>query len=233
MFVVVERVCGCAVEISQWLPRSAMSVSDLKLTEPLDMDHYGAVASLARVVRCQAYVRRWHGVRLIKRLKKNRSKREKLMMELLETEVTYVQKLGGVTQIILEPLEWNAQVSPDPLLPKQMIVEIFSNIKAIYELNKTLLHDLDERIRKNWSPTQRIGDVFLQLSPHLPLYSFYYNQHDKAIQMLDKALTKFPNFVDFLDKCKNHPDFVNMKCVPLCVCACVHGLVALTCSCAG
>ncbi len=57
----------------------------------------------------------------------------------------------------------------------------------------------------------KIGDVFLQLAPHLPLYSTYYNQHDKAIQMLDKASTKFPNFVDFLEKCKNHPDFVNMR----------------------
>ena len=33
-----------------------------------------------------------------------------------------------MTQIILEPLEWNAQVSPEPLLPKAMIGEIFSNI---------------------------------------------------------------------------------------------------------
>lgn len=134
-----------------------------------------------------------------------------------------------MTQIILEPLEWNAQVSPEPLLPKNMIGEIFSNIKQLHGLNKTLLHDLDERIKRNWSPQQKvrgrfpmwkrfklfcvvqIGDVFLQLAPHLPLYSTYYNQHDKAIQMLDKASTKFPNFVDFLEKCKNHPDFVNMR----------------------
>lgn len=110
-------------------------------------------------------------------LAKKRSKRHKLCLELLETEITYVQKLGGqeigaeeklessfccfffvsgVTQIILEPLEWNAQISPEPLLPKNMIAEIFSNIKQLYALNKTLLHDLDERIKRSWSPQQKV-----------------------------------------------------------------------------
>jgi hypothetical protein len=181
------------------------------LREPLDEGHYNSEASVRRIVKCQCFVREWLAVRVRKNLAKKQSKRHKLCLELLETEIAYVQKLGGVTQIILEPLEWNAQVSPDPLLPKAMIVEIFSNIKQLHALNKTLLHDLDERIRKNWNAKQLIGDVFLQLAPHLPLYSTYYNQHDKAIQMLDKAMTKFPNFVDFLEKCKNHPDFVNMR----------------------
>ncbi len=181
------------------------------LKEPLDEAHYLSEASVRRIVRCQCLVRQWLASRVRKNLAKKQSKRHKLCLELLDTEVAYVQKLGGVTQIILEPLEWNAQVSPDPLLPKTMIAEIFSNIKQLHGLNKTLLHDLDERIRKNWNAKQLIGDVFLQLAPHLPLYSTYYNQHDKAIQMLDKAMTKFPNFVDFLEKCKNHPDFVNMR----------------------
>ena len=190
--------------------KRSMSLSELKqMSTPLDEEHYAD--GLHRVIKAQSVVRRWHAKRAMKVLLKRRNKKAKLFEELLETEETYVQKIGGVTQIILEPLEWNAQVSPDPLLPKAMITEIFSNIKQLYALNKTLLHDLVERIRKNYHEYQKIGDVFLQLTPHLELYSTYYNQHDRAIQMLDRASTKYPNFVDFLEKCKNHPDFVNMR----------------------
>ena len=157
-----------------------MSVSELReMQTPLDKAHYDEHLDL--VLKCQSVVRRWHAKRALKQLAKKRSKKEKLANELLETEVSYVRKLGGVTTLILEPLEWNAQVSPDPLLPKAMIAEIFSNIKNLYALNKTLLHDLDERIRKNWHANQCVGDVFLQLTPHLAQYSTYYNQHDQAI----------------------------------------------------
>ena len=127
-----------------------------------------------------------------------------------DTEVTYVQKLGGVTTIILEPLEWNAQISPDPLLPKLMIEQIFSNIKQLTQLNKTLLHDLELRVKKN-EREGKLGDLFLRFGEHVAEYSTYYQQHDMAIQKLDLCMNKYPNFVDFLEKCKDHPDFVNMR----------------------
>lgn len=48
------------------------------------------------------------------------------------------------------------------ILTNEDIVAIFSNIDIIYNFSKEMVQLLDERM-KQWSPTQKIGDVFLRL----------------------------------------------------------------------
>ena len=47
---------------------------------------------------------------------------------------------------------------------------LFSNIETVYQTNKTFCDDLTNRC-KEYTPTTKIGDVFLQFIPFLKVYS--------------------------------------------------------------
>ncbi|ELR13533.1 IQ calmodulinbinding motif domain containing protein [Acanthamoeba castellanii str. Neff] len=66
-----------------------------------------------------------------------------------------------------------------------VIVGIFSIVEALLAVNQELLKNLEQRY-KNWSQRQTIGDVFLQMSPHLKGYSEYCRNYDYAVSYLDR-----------------------------------------------
>jgi len=49
---------------------------------------------------------------------------------------------------------------------------IFASIIKIQKFNEVLFDHLTERW-KDWSPSQKIGDIFKTLAPFLKLYAFY------------------------------------------------------------
>jgi hypothetical protein len=82
--------------------------------------------------------------------------------EIVTTEVNYVKVLQQLVQDFLIPLR-NAAASEDTaIISKQNVQAMFPYIDILYNINKQFLIDLQER-QKNWSPTQKIGDIFLKM----------------------------------------------------------------------
>ena len=90
-----------------------------------------------------------------------------IIQELLETgtlltvcdelERAYVKKLLVCIQYFLNPMRNNKVVS------KQKLQGIFGNLEEIFDLNQSLLKQMEERFQLN--PTPQLADLFIQASP--------------------------------------------------------------------
>ena len=86
----------------------------------------------------------------------------------------------------------------DPILTSEELTTIFSNIQTILEFNQKLLQSLKERL-DNWSPIQKVGDVFLEMAPFLSVYTQYCNNYETSINAVEKARSKNPQFNAYLN----------------------------------
>lgn len=99
-------------------------------------------------------------------------KRMRIIQELLQTEETYVKKLGILINEIKIPLS-NLSKSKKPMIQFSEIQSIFSVIEIIYNINAMLLNDLSAR-SNDWSPEQQIGDIFLYICPQFKVCLLLY-----------------------------------------------------------
>jgi len=135
----------------------------------------------------------------------NEYKRNKCVKELLSTEKSYVRGLEVLVKIYLEPLQWNAKNSPTPFLNIDKVTQIFCNLLEIYNINKILCKEIEERV-VDWNGTDsKLGDIFIKYGPFLKLYIAYCNTYEKSSQILAEAM-KNPKFEQFIENCTNHPD---------------------------
>jgi len=123
-----------------------------------------------------------------------------------------------VKQNYLVPLR-DGKDGKKPLLTKPMINTLFSSIEVIYNFNDRLRQDLDARI-KQWSASQRLGDIFLRIvrtlksflhfflsnwavqMDFLKVYTSYIQTYDAALKLYEDLRTKNKLFVQMTDEIK-------------------------------
>ena len=99
--------------------------------------------------------------------------REKVIREILSTEVTYTDSLTSLLDFFRSPmLQGN-------IITKEQDQIIFLNTEAILNLHKPLLENLRAELKKaeetNSMETICIGKILLDIVPWLRLYSTYIN----------------------------------------------------------
>ena len=115
-------------------------------------------------------------------------KRVKAVNELVETEKTYVKRLGELIEHFMDPLAHDAK-----LISKDDHSKIFpSDIKVIYNFHKIFLKTLQD-------PKTKIADLFDEFAPYFKMYQTYLNNHDAAIA----RLTKLQRKKEFATWCQN------------------------------
>lgn len=128
---------------------------------------------------------------------KEKEIREKVAMELLETERSYVEKLNTLVEVFEVPFrEAN-------ILSNDQFVHIFSNLDVIRNFNTILLKDL-EQIISNWTSNSLLGGVFLQMADFLKLYTTYINNYTSALQTISFC-KQSSVFTALLEKCESSP----------------------------
>ena len=70
------------------------------------------------------------------------------------------------SQVFLGPL----RMKQPPIVSRQDLKAVFSEIEVICGYNSMLLKQLEDRM-KNWSETQLIGDIFIKMIDFLKTYS--------------------------------------------------------------
>ncbi|KAL5037253.1 hypothetical protein BDV3_006777 [Batrachochytrium dendrobatidis] len=127
------------------------------------------------------------------------SKRQKVAEEILETELRYVDCLTILNDIYYAPL-LEACGTPNEIIAKKFITEVFSNLKDIFGVNCELKKQLKERIKsKPFDPdTTCIGDIFLMLTPYLKMYSLYVKNFNHAIALVSDISQKNTTFATFI-----------------------------------
>ena len=117
--------------------------------------------------------------------------------DIITTEQNYVNTLQYVIENVKNPL---TAKNKDVLNENEMKV-LFSNIETVYQTNKTFCDDLTNRC-KEYTPTTKIGDVFLQFIPFLKVYSEYCSnfRHTTEIIPTLKYPHKFAAFYSIVQR---------------------------------
>jgi len=109
------------------------------------------------------------------------AERDNLAREILETERTYVTCLSKLIELYYYPLsKYLTHAMTDNDRNK-----IFSGLLNIYKLHKTLIVALEERL-SHWNDRQKIGDIFVELSPTFMLYTQFTTKYETAIETFNQ-----------------------------------------------
>lgn len=111
-------------------------------------------------------------------------RRSYIVGEIVSTEKTYLDSLNQFCtkyqkkfqQIAAE----NAKLPSIELIPK-----VFSNIDTIYSVSENLYSLISAAFQK-WTPTSKVGDIFVKNGPYLKHYANFSSNYDTAIKSLDE-----------------------------------------------
>ncbi|KAJ5067486.1 molting protein mlt-4 [Anaeramoeba ignava] len=135
------------------------------------------------------------------------------IFELIDTEKNYLRILSGLISKIIDPLSnrTSSIEKNNPMISKDQLELIFSNIQNIYQDGSLFLSNLLERF-KNWNPKKGVGDI---AKNHIPQfvsnYIIYNNNFDRSIQTLKQARKQNHSFANFLKIQEQDPFFQRLE----------------------
>ncbi|XP_012550335.2 rho guanine nucleotide exchange factor 17 isoform X1 [Bombyx mori] len=124
--------------------------------------------------------------------------RTHVVVELYETEKSYVEALEILVKKYLQPLK-----SPEnaALLDAYLVDEIFYQVPAILNVHQVFLEQLRRRLEQ-WDLQQKVGDVFLEVFTKpavMDTYMSFISNLKKAKETIKTAASSRPAFAKFLD----------------------------------
>ncbi|RUS81917.1 hypothetical protein EGW08_010303 [Elysia chlorotica] len=123
-------------------------------------------------------------------------RRRKVLRELVDTERRYLHHLQLINKYFFFPLKFSC------IVPDSVHSVLFSNLEEIYEVNVTLLEQIEQ---------STIGTAFSQMGPFLKLYSTYANNHQQALSTLQEWQSKSEEFSSFIRKQEDLPQVMGLK----------------------
>uniref|UniRef100_A0A8C2BMN8 FYVE, RhoGEF and PH domain containing 6 n=1 Tax=Cyprinus carpio TaxID=7962 RepID=A0A8C2BMN8_CYPCA len=137
-----------------------------------------------------------------------RAKRNKVVhiaMEIKSSEKVYVPKFNDFRDAVAKA----TRASGKPPVEEKVLNQILYYLPQLYELNKDLLKELEERVA-HWSEHQRLADIFVQKGPYLKMYSTYIREFDRNVALLDEQCRKNPPFANVVRQFEMSPRCANL-----------------------
>ncbi|KAF2068872.1 hypothetical protein CYY_009803 [Polysphondylium violaceum] len=115
---------------------------------------------------------------------KSESLRKEVSKEIWSTEKYYRDQLLTIIELFQRPMLQTVKTSPqDWNIKESDIFSIFSHIENIYSLSTILFEKIDPRLQ-NWSYSQSIADIFVDLSPFFKCYKQFSENYSNSIETL-------------------------------------------------
>lgn len=137
-----------------------------------------------------------------------REKAFKIATELLTTERSYVAVLHLIDQIFHFRVDQENRAHN--MFPQEMIPQMFSNIKSIYQFHHDFLLPQLEARMSNWDHEGRIGDIMKNFAPFLKLYTEYVKNFDNAMNIISAMAAKYPRFMAIMVDIHRMPECGNL-----------------------
>lgn len=150
--------------------------------------------------------------RLQGNVEKYHMKRTYILKEMVETEESYVQDLGMTINVFKKPIKaiFDDNEKNRSALKKsendkdanqteifESMTEVFSNIEDIHKIHEGFLVELKKK-KDHWHETEKIGDLFVELSTKLDIYVPYCTNYEIALSTI-RAAKKNEKFQEFLN----------------------------------
>lgn len=123
---------------------------------------------------------------------KNAFERGKAIIELIDTERTYIKNIETIIDSFLAPLDMKG------ILSEKDIQIIFSNLKVILPFNKEFLSSL-EQMKDLSSHEQTVGGVFLAMADYLKMYTVYCTSQNQSVVRLQELFRNDGMFQRFIE----------------------------------
>ncbi|KAG1953507.1 FYVE, RhoGEF and PH domain-containing protein [Pimephales promelas] len=136
-----------------------------------------------------------------------RAKRNKVVhiaTEIMSSEKVFVDVLKLLHIDFRDAVAKATRASGKPLVEEKVLNQILYYLPQLYELNKDLLKELEERVA-HWSDHQRLADIFVQKGPYLKMYSTYIREFDRNVALLDEQCRKNPPFASVVRQFETSP----------------------------
>lgn len=114
---------------------------------------------------------------------RRQEKKNLILQEILDSEVTYLKQLEILSIYFMKPIK--------ETIDKEDFNTIFGNIETIYEVNGALLDELKKDLTN-------VAKAFLKLAPFFKLYSVYAYDYNKAIKRLQVILSLSVRYCELL-----------------------------------
>lgn len=154
---------------------------------------------LKKIVIVQSLYRGRKARRQLVKRKENAIYRANVAREIEKTEEDYVKNLNVVIEHYLKPLKERMEDEKTDASAMANFNSLFSDIQVIRNYNGNLLNDLRPRMQK-WSAHQGIGDIFVQMSAFLKVYTQYVSRYNKAMVELTTYKKSDPRVLEMLKK---------------------------------
>uniref|UniRef100_A0AAR2LPH4 FYVE, RhoGEF and PH domain containing 6 n=1 Tax=Pygocentrus nattereri TaxID=42514 RepID=A0AAR2LPH4_PYGNA len=124
----------------------------------------------------------------------------KLLVTLQHSAVAFLYSLQDFRDAVAKA----TRASGKPVVEERVLNQILYYLPQLYELNKDLLRELEERVA-HWSDHQRLADIFVQKGPYLKMYSTYIREFDRNVALLDEQCRKNPSFATVVRQFETSP----------------------------
>ena len=130
---------------------------------------------------------------------KQEKKRGFILKELISTEVTYVDRLKFLVEVVVQPLR------ESNLLDSNEKSAQFNTLEKIYALHSQISFTILE------TNPEKFGELFQNICDNVQLYSDYLVNYEDAMAKRCSLLVSNRKFSDFLDKAEKDPRLANQK----------------------
>ncbi|XP_036433200.1 FYVE, RhoGEF and PH domain-containing protein 6 isoform X2 [Colossoma macropomum] len=136
--------------------------------------------------------------------KAKRNKVVHIAMEIMSSEKVFVDVLKLLHIDFRDAVAKATRASGKHVVEERVLNQILYYLPQLYELNKDLLRELEERVA-HWSDHQRLADIFVQKGPYLKMYSTYIREFDRNVALLDEQCRKNPSFATVVRQFETSP----------------------------
>ncbi|KAJ8393390.1 hypothetical protein AAFF_G00061120 [Aldrovandia affinis] len=113
--------------------------------------------------------------------------------EIMSSEKVFVDVLKLLHIDFRDAVAKASRQSGKPVIEERALNQILYYLPQLYELNRDLLRELEERVAR-WTDHQQLADIFVKKGPYLKMYSTYIREFDRNVALLDEQCRKNPGF---------------------------------------
>ncbi|XP_033845454.1 FYVE, RhoGEF and PH domain-containing protein 6 [Periophthalmus magnuspinnatus] len=139
-------------------------------------------------------------------------KRKKVVhiaQEIMSSEKVFVDVLKLLHIDFRDAVAQATRQNGKAIMDERILNQILYYLPQLYELNKDLLKELEERVA-HWMDHQRLSDIFVKKGPYLKMYSTYIRQFDINVALLDEQCRKNPAFAAVVREFEMSPRCANL-----------------------
>eukprot|EP01119_Soliformovum_irregulare_P018644 TRINITY_DN5761_c0_g1_i2.p1 TRINITY_DN5761_c0_g1~~TRINITY_DN5761_c0_g1_i2.p1 ORF type:complete len:682 (-),score=131.69 TRINITY_DN5761_c0_g1_i2:58-2034(-) len=137
-------------------------------------------------------------IRFVEDSPEHQLKRKRIVMEIQQTELHYVEALNSLFNLFIQPLSHSDWITP------AKVAAIFLNAHELMQFHQDFLEKLSHRVT-DWSGSQIIGDLFLSETDFLTKYVTFINGFETAMDTLTKEMQANPRFQTFIKQTEKSP----------------------------